>query len=88
MAEINLDKIERDVYRDYCQDGLADVLIGGFLLFVGPAFALLPLEGKLEPLGLSLAAVGAVLLASGVVTLLRFLRRNPVRAEETDDGRA
>jgi hypothetical protein len=35
LESIDLEKIERDVYREYCQDGLADLLIGAFLLFIG-----------------------------------------------------
>ena len=30
-----MEKIEQNVYREYCQDGLADMLIGTYLLFVG-----------------------------------------------------
>lgn len=37
MEQIDIDKIERNVYRDYCQDGLADMLIGAYLLFWGLA---------------------------------------------------
>lgn len=32
-----MEKIEQNVYREYCQDGLADMLIGTYLLFVGLA---------------------------------------------------
>lgn len=48
----------------------------------GPIFALLPLTGKLENLGLFLAAVGFVPLAWGALAFVRFLRQNPVMAEE------
>jgi hypothetical protein len=47
----------------------------------GPTFALLPLTGKLENIGLFLAAVGAVMLAWGVVAFVRFLRKYPLPAE-------
>ena len=206
MEQIDVAKIERNVFRDYCQDGLADVLIGAFLLLVGlalpggtvapfivfpilffapllqalkkrfvyprtgyvelrqgdpqplpqfilgslilglvvlvtlflsmgilarpaqwyrwmpilfgiwlagiflelalrirlaryfvvavvalaggPVFALLPLEGKLKPLGLFLATVGAVLLVWGVAAFLCFLRRYPAPREEANDGQS
>jgi hypothetical protein len=205
MEQIDVDKIERNVYRDYCQDGLADMLIGAYLLILGlalpagraapfivlilffapvlqalkkrfvyprtgyvelrqgdpqplpwftlgslilglivlvilflsmgiiaqparwyrwmpitfgiwltgtflglalrirlaryyvvagvaaiggPIFALLPLEGKLEPIGLFMATVGAVLLVWGAAVFLRFLRRYPVQVEGVDDVRA
>ena len=35
MESIDVDRIERDVYHEYCQDGLADLLIGAFLLLIG-----------------------------------------------------
>ena len=48
----------------------------------GPIFALLPLTGKIENLGLFLAVVGFVPLAWGALAFARFLRQNPVMAEE------
>lgn len=61
-------------------------VVAGVALIGGPVCAFLPLERKLEPLGLFLAMVGFVLLAWGVGAFLRFLRRYPVQVEEADDG--
>jgi hypothetical protein len=52
----------------------------------GPTFALLPLTGKLEPLGLHFATLGAVLLAWGTAALLRFVRQYPLPGEENGDA--
>jgi hypothetical protein len=54
-------------------------------LIAGPLFALLPLTGKLENLGLYLAAVGVVALSWGLVVFVRFLRNHPLPIEEVDD---
>ncbi len=35
LGEMDLQQIERDVVRDYLQDGLADIMIGAFFLLVG-----------------------------------------------------
>jgi hypothetical protein len=35
MEKINLKQIERNVFRDYCQDGLVDMMFGAYFLFVG-----------------------------------------------------
>jgi hypothetical protein len=35
MQEIDLKQIERNVWRDYFQDGLAGMLLGAYLLMVG-----------------------------------------------------
>lgn len=63
-------------------------VVAGVALIGGPVFSFLPLEGKLEPLGLFLAMVGAVLLAWGAATFLSFLRRHPALVEEADDVRS
>jgi hypothetical protein len=60
-------------------------VVAGVALAGGPTFALLPLAGKLENIGLFLAAVGAVLLAWGVIAFVRFLRKHPLPTEEGDD---
>ena len=52
----------------------------------GPTFALLPLTGKLVPLGLHFATLGAVLLAWGTAALLRFVRQYPLPGEENGDA--
>ena len=57
-------------------------VVAAVALASGPVFALLPLTGKLENLGLFLTAVGFVPLAWGAVVFFRFLRQNPVMAEE------
>ena len=35
MEKIDLRQIERNVFRDYCQDGLADVVFGAYFLLLG-----------------------------------------------------
>lgn len=60
-------------------------VVAGVALAGGPTFALLPLAGKLENIGLFLAAVGAVLLAWGVVAFVRFLRKYPLPTEGVGD---
>lgn len=35
MENIDLRRIERNVFCDYCEDGLLDILFGAYLLFVG-----------------------------------------------------
>lgn len=60
-------------------------VVAGVALAGGPIFALLPLARKLENIGLFLAAVGAVLLAWGVVAFARFLRKYPLPAEGAAD---
>ena len=60
-------------------------VVAGVALAAGPTFALLPLTGKLENIGLFFAAVGAVLLAWGVVAFVRFLRKYPLPAEGAAD---
>lgn len=46
MAEkIDLTQIERNLFRDYCQDGLADAVFGAYFLLVGlllPVGAMIP----------------------------------------------
>jgi hypothetical protein len=59
--------------------------LSGVALIGGPASTLLPLEGKLAPLGLFLASLGAVWLLWGAVAFVLFLRRHPVQVEEADD---
>lgn len=61
-------------------------VIAGLVLLGGPAFALLPLPGKLENIGVFFASVGAVLLFWGVVTFGLFVRRYPVIKEEAGDA--
>jgi len=61
-------------------------VIASMTLLGGPAFALLPLPGKLENIGLFFAAFGAVLLIWGVVTFGLFVRRYPVVKEEAGDA--
>jgi hypothetical protein len=39
MNEIDLTQIERNIFRDYLQDGLLDILFGGFLLIIGLGLA-------------------------------------------------
>jgi len=60
-------------------------IVAGVALAGGPTFALLPLAGKLENIGLFLAAVGAVLLAWGVFAFVRFLRKYPLPTEGAAD---
>ena len=35
VDEIDLKRIERNLFRDYCQDGLADTVVCGVLLLIG-----------------------------------------------------
>lgn len=35
MEKIDFKQIERNVFRDYCQDGLADMMFGAYFLFIG-----------------------------------------------------
>jgi hypothetical protein len=66
--------------------GLAQYyVVAGVALASGPICALVPVSGKLENIGLFFAVVGAVSLAWGAVTFLRFLRRYPVSTERADD---
>jgi hypothetical protein len=60
-------------------------VVAGVALAGGPLAALLSLDGKLANVGLFFAAVGAVLLACGVVAFVRFLRNHPIPAEGTTD---
>ena len=60
-------------------------VVAGVALAGGPTFALLPLAGKLENIGLFLAAVGAVLLAWGAFVFARFLRKYPLPIEGDGD---
>jgi hypothetical protein len=39
MQEIDLTQIERDIFRDYLQDGLLDLVLGVWLLLIGVALA-------------------------------------------------
>jgi len=60
-------------------------IVAGVALAGGPTFALLPLPGKLENLGLFFAAWGAVSLAWGIFAFARFLREYPVPVEGVAD---
>jgi hypothetical protein len=60
-------------------------VVAGVALASGPIFALLPLDGKLENVGLFFAVVGAALLAWGAFAVVRFLRKNPLPAGESAD---
>lgn len=35
MEKIDLKQIERNVFRDFCQDGLVDMMFGAYFLFIG-----------------------------------------------------
>ncbi|NWG76399.1 MAG: hypothetical protein HXY24_17655 [Rubrivivax sp.] len=61
-------------------------VIAGAALAGGPFFALLSLPGKLENIGLFFAALGALLLISGIATLALFVIKHPIAAEEADDA--
>jgi hypothetical protein len=58
-------------------------VVAGVALAGGPTFALLPLTGKLENIGLFFSALGAMLLAWGVFAFVRFLRKYPLPTEES-----
>ncbi|HEY71958.1 MAG: hypothetical protein DRJ03_14980 [Chloroflexi bacterium] len=60
-------------------------VVAGVALAGGPTFALLPLTGKLENIGLLFAAVGAMLLTWGVFAFVRFLRKYPLPTKRDDD---
>lgn len=60
-------------------------VVAGVALAGGPLAALLPLNGKLANVGLFFAAVGAVLLACGIVAFVRFLRNYPIPIEGASD---
>jgi hypothetical protein len=60
-------------------------VVAGVALVGGPTFALLPLVGKLENIGLFFAAVGAVILVWGLLAFVRFLRKYPRLAGEGVD---
>jgi hypothetical protein len=60
-------------------------VVAGVALVGGPTFALLPLAGKLENIGLFFAAVGAVILVWGLLAFVRFLRKYPRLAGEGVD---
>ena len=60
-------------------------VVAGVALVGGPTFALLPLAGKLANLGLFFAAVGAMILAWGILAFVRFLRNYPLPATGTND---
>lgn len=61
-------------------------VVAGVALASAPIFALLPLTGKLENVGLFFAAVGAATLGSGVVAFARFLRQYPRPLGEDNHG--
>jgi hypothetical protein len=56
-------------------------VVAGVALAGGPASALLSLSGKQDNIGLFSAAVGAVVLAWGIVAFVRFLRKYPLSTE-------
>lgn len=60
-------------------------VIAAAALAGGPFFALLSLPGKLENIGLFFAALGALVLISGIAALILFLTTTPRLAEEADD---
>jgi hypothetical protein len=60
-------------------------VVAGVALAGGPLAALLPLSEKLASIGVFFAAVGAVLLAWGVLAFVRFLQRHPLPAEGNTD---
>lgn len=35
MEKLDMERIERDIFRDYCQDGLVDMMFGAYFLFIG-----------------------------------------------------
>ena len=35
MEKIDLKQIERNIFRDYCQDGLVDVVFGAYFMLLG-----------------------------------------------------
>jgi hypothetical protein len=39
MQEIDLTQVERDIFRDYLQDGLLDLVMGAYFLLIGLALA-------------------------------------------------
>jgi hypothetical protein len=60
-------------------------VVAGVALADGPLAELLPLSEKLASIGVFFAAVGAVLLAWGVLAFVRFLQRHPLPAEGNAD---
>jgi hypothetical protein len=60
-------------------------VVAGVALVGGPLATLVPVTEKLGNVGLCFAAVGAVLLAFGIVAFIRFLRRHPLPAEGNAD---
>jgi hypothetical protein len=61
-------------------------VLAGVALVGGLICALLPLTGKLANLGRFFAAVGAVMLAFGIIAFVRFLRKYPLPAEGATDA--
>lgn len=60
-------------------------VVAGAALTGAPVFALLPLPGKLDNIGLYLAAVGAVVLVWGVAAFIQFLHKYPLLSEGVGD---
>lgn len=61
-------------------------VVAGVALGSGPSCALLSLAGKLANIGLFFSVVGAVMLALGTVTFVRFLRKHPLPTQGVDDA--
>ena len=80
MEQIDLKQIERDVWWDYFQDGLVEVLMGGYFLLIGLA---LP-HGTVAPF-----IVGVVFFAPAVLLLkkrITYPRTGYVQLREGDPG--
>jgi hypothetical protein len=70
MEQIDLKQIERNIFRDYFQDGLVDIIFGAYFLILG-----LLLAGVFMGLGLNVRlvryyVVAAVALVSGPTSAL------------------
>jgi hypothetical protein len=81
MEKIDLKQIERNVFRDYCQDGLVDMMFGAYFLFLG----LLLLAGTVAPF-VVLFIVFFVPLLRGLKKRFTYPRTGYVELRQGDPG--
>jgi hypothetical protein len=81
IGEINLNQIERNVFRDYLLDGLSDTMFGVFFLIIG---LLLP-SGKVAPF-IVFPIVFFVPLLIGLKKRFTYPRTGYVELRQSDPG--
>ena len=81
IEEIDLKQIERNIFREYCQDGLADIVIGAYFFLLG---LLLP-SGTVAPL-IALFVLFFVPLVRGLKNRYTYPRLGYVELRQGDPG--